>query len=366
MKILLASTIKRNVTKDTTYSRSKIIYQIADGLVKRGHDVSLLGTGDSVVEGVKIIPVIDKGFIDKQKEEGYENPFYAEAGYLVKFAKKLEEIGGEFDIIHNHSYPEFLNLLAGEQIKTPMVTTLHAQATAEYDDVLGLFPKANLISISNAHKNMFKKANIRSIVYNGVDTGSFSLEKQKDNYLLWLGRLGRAKDKDGNFVDAKGVKWAIKLAKETGERLVISGNVEDMDFYDKEVKPFLNDKIRWFGPVSSEQALSHGEVAKLMQKAKAFLFPINWEEPFGLVMIEAMACGTPVIGFDRGSVSELVLDGKTGYVVPPSEGVDGLEKALRKISIIDPNECRKHVEENFSIEKMIDNYEKVYQEAVAK
>ncbi|MCL6096337.1 MAG: glycosyltransferase family 4 protein [Patescibacteria group bacterium] len=366
MKILLASTIKRNVTKDTTYSRSKIVYQIASGLAKRGHNVSLLGTADSVIEGVKVIPAIDKGFVDKQKEEGYENPFYAEAGFLVKFAKKLEEIGDEFDVIHNHSYPEFLNLLAGEQIKTPMVTTLHAQATAEYDDVLGLFPKANLISISNAHKKMFKKANIRFVVQNGVDTGIFSLEKQKDNYLLWMGRLGRAKDKDGNFVDAKGIRWAIELARKTGERLLICGNVEDMGFYDKDVKPFLDDKIRWFGPVSSEQALSQGEVAKLMQKAKAFLFPINWEEPFGLVMIEAMACGTPVIGFDRGSVSELISDGKTGYVVSPSEGVDGLEKALQKISIIDSNECRRHVEENFSLEKMIDNYEKVYQEVAAK
>lgn len=366
MKILLASTIKRNVTKETTYSRSKIVYQIANGLVKRGHDVSLLGTADSVIEGVKIIPVIDKGFVDKQKEEGYENPFYAEAGYLVKFAKKLEEIGEEFDVIHNHTYPEFINLLACEQIKTPMVTTLHAQATAEYDDVLSLFPKANLVSISNAHKNMFKKANIRFVVYNGVDTETFSLEKQKDNYLLWIGRLGRAKDKDGNFVDAKGVRWAIELARRTGEKLLISGNVEDMDFYDKDVKPFLDDKICWFGPVSSEQELSHAEVVKLMQKAKAFLFPINWEEPFGLVMAEAMACGTPVIGFDRGSVSEVVLDGKTGYVVPPSEGVDGLEKALQKISVIDSNECRKHAEDNFSIEKMIDSYEKVYKEVIAR
>jgi glycosyltransferase involved in cell wall biosynthesis len=366
MKILLASTIKRKVTKETTYSRSKIVYQIASGLVKRGHDVSLLGTADSAIEGVKTIPVIDKGFIDKQKEEGYENPFYAEAGYLVKFVKKLEEIGEEFDIIHNHSYPEFLNLLAGEQIKTPMVTTLHAQATAEYDDVLSLFPKANLVSISNAHRNTFKKANIRFVVYNGVDTEIFSLEKQKDNYLLWLGRLGRAKDKDGNFVDAKGVKWAIKLARETGERLLISGSIEDMDFYDNDIKPFLDDKINWFGPVSPDQALSHQEVVGLMQKAKAYLFPINWEEPFGLVMAEAMACGTPVVGFNRGSVSELVLDGKTGYVVPLSAGLDGLKEALGKISSIDPIECRKHVEENFSLQKMIDNYEKVYHEVVSK
>jgi glycosyltransferase involved in cell wall biosynthesis len=139
-----------------------------------------------------------------------------------------------------------------------------------------------------------------------------------------------------------------------------------MEFYDREVKPYLNEKIEWFGPVSSEQALKREEIASLMQKAKAYLMTINWQEPFGLVMAEAMSCGTPVIGFDRGAVSELVIDGKTGFVVLPSEGIGGLKNALGKISDIDPEECRKHAQENFSIEKMIENYETVYQKVTNK
>lgn len=363
MKILLVSTIKRRVGIDISASRSRIIYEIASGLVKNGHELSLIGTADSFIEGVKTIPVIDKGFSELS---GFENIFYAETSYLVKLCKKVEEIGSDFDVIHNHTYPEFVNLFASERIKTPMITTLHAQATPEYDEVLSLFPNANLVSISNAHRNMFKKAKIQNVVYNGIDTQIFSFESKKDDYLLWIGRLGAAKDENNNFVDAKGVKWAIKLAQVTGERLVILGNVEDPEFYEKEIEPNLSNKIEWFGPVSKEQKLDRAEIVRLMQKAKAFLMTINWEEPFGLVIAEAMSCGTPVIGFDRGAVPELVVDGKTGFVVPPSEGLGGLKKALQKISTIHPSDCCRHVVNNFSVEKMVGSYEKIYQEVINK
>jgi len=110
--------------------------------------------------------------------------------------------------------------------------------------------------------------------------------------------------------------------------------------------------------------LTKPEVAALMQKAKAFLMPINWHEPFGLVIAEAMSCGTPVIGFDRGAVSELIVDGKTGFVVPPEKGIEGLKEALSKIDSIKPQDCRDHAVKNFSTEKMVDNYEKTYLEII--
>ena len=371
MKILLASTIKRNVTKDTTYSRSKVVYQIASELVKRGHDVSLLGTGDSFIEGVKTIPVIDRSFIDKQREEGYENPFYVEAGYLVKFVKKLEEIGEEFDVIHNHSYPEFLNLFATDTIKTPIVVTIHMSLTPNlmsvYDDVLSLFPKSHLVAISNSQKQHFKKATIEAVVYNGVDTNSFPFADKKDDYLLWLGRLGQAKNPDGSFVDAKGVSWAIKTAIKTGKKLILSGGVEDKEFFEKEVKPYLNDKIQWVGKIGKDQPLTEEELAHYYGRAKAFLMTPNWDEAFGLVIIEAMSCGTPVIAFNKGSIPEIVEDNKTGYLSSYEEGVDGLAGNVEKLFNLSDQEyqvmstnARKRVEENFTIEKMVDGYEKVY------
>ena len=357
MKILMVSLLKRKVTSEIQAARPRVIYQIAAGLAKKGHQVTLLGTADSYIPGVEIIPVIEKGFVDMP---AYENPFYAETAYLTKLAKKVEEIGNNFDIIHNHTYPEFINLFAAKNIKTPVVSTIHAQAFPEYDEALSLFPEAYHISISEAHKRQFKKAKIYKVVYNGVDINIYSFQEKKDDYMLWLGRLSKAKNPDGSFMDPKGIHWAIKLAEQTDSKLLMSGNIEDMEFYNRDVKPHLNDKIQWVGPLSSELVLTKSEVAALMQKARVFLMTINWYEPFGLVMAEAMSCGTPVIGFDRGAVPELIVEGKTGFVVPPDKGIDGLKEALTKIDTIKPQDCRDHVVKNFSTQTMVDNYEKTY------
>lgn len=361
MKILIVSLLKRKVTPEIPAARPRVIYEIASGLVKKGHQVNLLGTADSSIPGVKIIPIIEKSFVEMP---AFENPFYAETAYLVKLAKKIEEIGEQFDIIHNHTYPEFINLLVAKNIKTSIVSTIHAQAFPEYDEALSLFPECYHISISEAHKKLFKKAKIFKVVYNGVDTNIYSYQEKKEDYLLWLGRLSKAKNPDGTFMDPKGIKWAIKLAEETDSKLLMSGNIEDMEFYNQDVKPHLSDKIQWVGPLSSELSLTKPEVAKLMQNAKAYLMPINWHEPFGLVITEAMSCGTPVIGFDRGAVSELIVDGKTGFVVLPEKGIDGLKEALSKVDQINPQDCRDHVVKNFSTEKMVDNYEQTYLEII--
>ena len=363
MKILLVSTIKRKVVKESTASRSQIIYKIASGMVKKGHQVSILGTGDTYIKGVKTIPVIEKGWVDLPPAE---NPFFLQVATLIQLTDKLIRIQNSFDIIHNHLYPEFFTPVIENRLNTPMVTTVHSQATDFIDKTLSLFKKAYFVSISRAHRLQFKKAHIYKIIYNGIDTSLFSFQKSKGDYLLWIGRLSKAKDKQGRFMDPKGVRWAIKLARETGQKLVLTGNVEDIEFYNRDVKPYLSDKITWFGPVSKEQRLSHKEVAHLMQNAKAFLMTINWYEPFGLVMAEAMSCGTPVIAFNRGSVPELVADGKTGFVIPPEEGVKGLKKALKKINMISPKDCRQHVVNNFSQEKMVENYEKLYKEVLIK
>ncbi len=361
MKVLIISTLKRKVTKEMTASRSQIIYKIASSLAKKGHQVSILGTGDTIIEGCQTIPVIEKGWVDSPPAE---NQFFFETSTIVKLIYKIKEIQDDFDIIHNHLYPEFFPPLVENEIKKPFVTTVHIQYTPFIDDVFSLFKKTYLISISNAHQKLFKKTKFYKVIYNGIDTSVFTLEEKKDDYLLWIGRLSKAKNKDGSFQDPKGIRWAIKLAKETNNRLILTGNVEDIEFFNRDVKPYLNDKIQWYGPLSKEQELSSYQIAKLMQKAKAFLMTINWYEPFGLVMAEAMACGTPVIGFDRGSVSELVIDGKTGFVVPYSSGIDGLKKALSRIQTIKPIDCRQHVVKNFSTEKMIENYEKLYNEII--
>jgi len=359
MKILIVPLLKRKVGPRITASRPRMIFDLVSGLIKKGHSVSILGTGNSFVPGVKIIPVIPKSF---QELGPFENSFYAHTSFLAKQAKILEKIGNKFDIIHNHCYPEFFPLLTGQNIKTPVVTTIHAQMTKELDEALSLFKKIYFVAISKAAKKLAKKTKIFKVVYNGVDTNFYKFCPKKDEYLLWIGRLGKARDKQGNFIDAKGVRWAIKLARETNSKLLLSGNVEDKEFFERDVKPYLSEKIKWVGKLSPEQPLTKKQVAKLMQKAKAFLMTVNWQEPFGLVMAEAQSCGTPVIGFDRGSVPELVANGKTGFVIKPKQGIEGLKKALKNIDKINPKDCREHIEKNFSLEKMVENYEKTYLE----
>jgi len=363
MKILLVSTLKRKVTSDNFASRSRIIYQLAEGLVNKGHDVSLLGTADSKIPGVKIIPVIEKGWVDLPKAE---NEFLRNTAFLMELTKKIIEVQGDFDVIHNHTYPDFFPSIIEDKLQIPMVTTLHALYDNYMDDILSLYKNVNYVALSEGYKKKYKKGKIYDVVYNGVDTDLYSYKEKKDDYLFWLGRMPKAKNKNGDFLDPKGVKWAIKLAQETGQKLKLYAAVEDRDFFIKDVKPHLNKDISWVGDVSAEQSLSIEQVVSLMQNAKAFLMTINQEEPFGLVMAEAMSCGTPVIAFDRGSVKEIVVDGKTGFVVDYHDGVDGLKAALKKIDTIHPLDCKRHVEENFSVKKMIENYESLYQGLVRK
>lgn len=360
MKILIVSLLKREVTPTIPASRPRVIYDIVNGLIQNGHDVTILGTGDSNVPGAKIIAVTEKAFNNR---EHFENPFYAHTALLVTLANKLREIGNDYDVIHNHTYPEFINLLIANDISTPIVTTVHGQPFPEFDEAFSHFDKNTyLCAISEAHKKLFQKTNFFRVVHNGIDTDLYSFVEKKDDYLLWLGRLSKAKNKDGTFQDPKGIRWAIELAQKTNKKLLLSGNVEDMSFFNQDVKPHLNDKIKWIGPVAPEYSLTKEEVVELMQKASCFLMTINWYEPFGLVMAESMSCGTPVIGFDRGSVNEVIADGKTGFVISPNAGIDGLIEAVHKIDAIKPQDCRQHVLDHFSTEKMVENYEQVYKD----
>lgn len=363
MKILIVSTLKRRISSDQFASRSRIIFELSEGLIKRGHKVSVLGTADSNVPGAKIIPVLKKGWVDLPP---VENEFLRETASLINQARKIVEIQDSFDIIHNHTYPDFFPSVVQNELHVPMVTTLHALYDDYMEEVLSNSDKTYFVALSQGYKKLYKKAGIYDVIYNGVDTSLYAFKKEKQDYLLWLGRLPKGKNADGTFIDPKGVRWAIRLAYETGSKLLLYGVCEDNKFFEKDVLPFLNEKIQWVGEVSSSQSLPAGKIVELMQNAKAFLMTINQEEPFGLVMAEAMSCGTPVIGFNCGSVGEVVVNGKTGFVVDPSEGIDGLKHALGKISMINPADCRKHVKDNFTIDKMVENYERVYQEIISK
>jgi glycosyltransferase involved in cell wall biosynthesis len=359
MKILLVSTLKRAVREDVFASRSRIIFELAAGLAKRGHTVTLLGTGNSEIPGVKVIPVVDKNWDDLPP---VENPYLRNMSLLIKQARMMIQLQDEFDIIHNHTYPDFFPHTVEHELHTPLVSTLHALYDKSYmDDTLSLFSKSYFVALSKAYASLYTKTKFFSAVYNGIDTNLYAYSEKKEDYLFWLGRLPLGKNADGTFMDPKGVRWAIQLARKSGQRLYLGGVVEDKKFFEQDVQPYLSNTIRWVGDVSPQQSIPIEQVVSLMQGAKAFLMTVNQFEPFGLVMAEAMSCGTPVIAFDRGSTHEVVADGKTGFVVPYEKGIDGLQDALGKVEQISPRACRDHVDQNFSLERMVQNYEKTYE-----
>lgn len=373
LHIAMLAPIKRPLTPDTTVSRQRIIADLTSGLLQKGHRVTIFATKDSSFSGAQIIGIPPKGlnFLPQ-----VENPFYQHTSYLTLMIKKMLDMQDSFDIVHNHMYPEYLPLLSLSAMRKPLLTTVHSQMIPETADVLRVFPEAQLVAISQ----MAKKLSSRDmhVVHNSVDTDLFFPTEAAKDYLLCVGRMSAAKDDQGNFLDPKGVGNAIKVAQLAGERLKIVGNVEDPEFFETIVRPHLNDKIEFIGNISPEQTLTRQEMVKLFAGAKVFINAINWQEPFGLVMAEALACGTPVVAFDRGAVSEIVVDGKVGFVIDPDESrqssdnsyqteskietkeIKGLVEAVKRIGEIDRSVCREHAITNFSTQRMVSEYEKLY------
>jgi glycosyltransferase involved in cell wall biosynthesis len=237
-------------------------------------------------------------------------------------------------------------------INKPVVTTLHNNYFIPENPVFFQENKQNqfFVPISDAQKREIPGLNFTRTVYNAIDIDSYPLVEEKEDFLLSL----------GNLWEVKGHDTAIEVAKRLGKKLIIAGKLDPKgeDFFNTKIKPQVDgEQIIFEGQISQERKM------ELFGKASAFLFPIRWEEPFGLVMTEAMACGTPVIAFRHGSVPEVVKDGVTGFIV---DTVDQMVEAVGKTGSIDPKACRAHVEENFSPKRMAEGYAEAYEEVLAK
>lgn len=321
----------------------QVVYYLTEGLVKKGHDVTLF-----CQEGSKTHAKQDDRFCHKLAGELLDKrnifPLLRRINYIIGRSS-------EFDLIHNHSGYLVLNL--SKYFGAPMVTTLHNSYSSEMinkDTACELFGHNKFVSISKSQQRNLREVKFTANVYNGtVDLNRYQLGPGGD-YLIWVGR----------FCDAKGTREAIEIAKKSGNKLLLAAkeSPEDREYFEKYVKNEIDNKnIIFVGEIGIE------EKNKLLGKAKAFLMPINWEEPFGLVMIESMACGTPVIAYDRGSVPEIIKNGETGFIVKHGD-IGGMVKAVNRIDKIDRHACREHVEHNFSIEKMVEGYEAVYKKII--
>lgn len=326
-----------------TYGGTELVVSLlTEELVRRGHEVTLFASGDSTTtaklesihpQALRLDPTI--------KEVGI---------YEMLQLSQVYERANEFDIIHSHM--GCAGLPYANLVKTPTVFTLHGIFTPDNEKMFAHARRQPFISISDSQREPRLNLNCVATVYNGVNTSAYRFYPKPSDppYLAFLGRMS----------PEKGTHLAIAIAKATGWNLKIAGKIDpvDVEYFEQEIKPDIDGtQIQFLGEAN------HAQKNVLLGNAVATLFPITWREPFGLVMAESMAAGTPVIAMNLGSAPEVIAHGKTGFLC---QTVEECIQALSKIPAIDRQACRQHVETNFSAQRMADGYEAVYQKVLAE
>ena len=324
----------------------RVVSLLTEGLVKRGFDVTLFACGSSTT-AAKLVSV-------------YPRPLYRDGiawtnvGYPLLHITEAFDREHEFDIIHVHlnKASDYLALPLAVRLAQKTVFTLHfpypsMSGREDRHKILQKYKKLNFVSISNSQRQGGENLNWIATVYNGIDMSKYSFSGKPEDYVLWLGK----------FNPDKGTKEAILAAREAGVVIRVAGAIDttegpDFVYYRDEVKPMLDGiSALTIGEVNDE------EKDQLYGHALAFLNPIKWNEPFGLVMAEAMATGTPVIAFPNGAAPELIIDGKTGYLVGD---IHEMAARIKMVGTLSRQVCREHIEKKFSSDKMVDGYINVY------
>lgn len=303
---------------------------LTEGLIERGVDVTLFATADSITRA-RLVAACPR-------------PYSEDSGLDAKVWECLHvseafERAGEFDLIHNHL--DFLPLSYSGLVQTPVLTTIHGFSSAR---ILPVYKKYNqrgfYVAISNADRH--PHLSYIATVYHGIAVEEFTLRRDPGDYLLFFGRIH----------PDKGVAEAIEVARRADRRLLIAGIIQDRNYFEHEVAPHLDgSRICYLGSVGPDRR------NEILGGAYALLHMINFEEPFGLSLVEAMACGTPVIGLRRGSVPEIIRHGETGFIV---DGVDEAVAVLPSVGNLDRERGRHHVAEKFSRDRMVHEYIGVY------
>lgn len=324
----------------------RVVSLLTEGLVKKGHDVTLFACGNSQTKA-KLISVYPRPLF----RDGipWTDVIYPTLNITAAFDR-----AADFDIIHMHlnKSSDYLAMPLAKDIKHKVVFTLHfpyplIQNRVSRHEYFQKYKDMNFVSISNTQREKGENLNWLGTVYNGIDLSPYSFHPKPKDYFAWLGK----------FNPDKGVVEAIQAVKMAGEKLIMAGKIDEMEkddyrYFKEQVEPHIDGhQIQFLGEADNKKK------NELFGNAKAFLNPIKWNEPFGLVMTEAMATGAPVISFARGAATEIVVDGTTGYLV---KNVDDMVNRMKKIGDIKRAACRARVEDLFSAETMVDEYEKIF------
>ena len=369
MKVLQISTPFLPISPDLYYGGTeRIVYSLDNELHKKNISAGVVAPKDSKPEST-CYPTINSsigvsGILDSDDEHSKDN--YLKLDHIAKSLKYANELS-DLDIVHIHDDNMFV---FGDFIKHPSVLTLHTFYEVFWDTKIHEFtknPKIKLISISNSQKKIYesKGYKIEFVVHHGIDEENFSLSEKKYPYLLNLGCIHPLKKQED----------VIEVGKRTGLDVILAGNIGSTKYFKEKISPFINvdlssknDKLNSYlsSPSSSKMRVFYtGPVNDKQKKplysnALAFIMPLGLEEPFGLVMVEAMMSGTPVIAYNKGSVPELVTE-KTGFIV---NRLEEMVEAINSINTINPLECRKNAVEKFSLKRMVEDYIKVYEEVI--
>jgi glycosyltransferase involved in cell wall biosynthesis len=335
-----------------------VVYNLVEEQVAQGHNVTLFAPGDAKTSA-KHISFFPKSLI----EEGVPWSGHLKAYYhLHKAVEYIKQ--HDFDIVHTHlsSSSDMYIFPLVAALATPHVTTLHSRFpfdrvqswTGKADELfMEWAPLLPMVAISeSARAEVSHDLNFVGVVHHGLPMQQLlSVSKKQGDFFVWLGR----------FVPDKGTHLAIEAAQRAGVKIVLAGTIdrhqhESVNYFNDRIKPLIDKtQVRYVGPVNMKEKIS------LLSRARGFLNPIEWEEPFGMVMIEAMALGCPVISFARGAASEIVFHRKTGFLV---QNVDEMVRFIPRIAEIDREATRKHVERNFSVRVMTEKYVKIYHQVI--
>lgn len=364
MRIALVAPLVSAIAQPYLGGAQALLADLSQGLLQRGHRVTLFAKDTSLVPGVEIEPVVvpdsvhPADFSQPSSVRSADEGFFTQANLFLDLFLRLQRRSADFDLVHVHAFdwPAFACSALIHDI--PVLHTLHLPAVSpEINTGLSVMHRQGhpltLITVSQACAQTYADYTpIDHVIYNGLDLDAipFSPTPSAEAPLLFAGRIA----------PEKGVEAAIEIAERAGYRLLIAGGIYDRPYYEKRIKPKLQqagERVTYLGQ------LERLALWKIMGQCLGLLFPIEWDEPFGLTAVEAMATGTPVIAFRRGAAEEVIKHGETGFLVEPGECayaaalVDDLFDIPRIF-------CRAHVEANFGLEEMVGEYERVYGEVV--
>ncbi len=342
MRIAQVAPLMEAVPPRTYGGTERVVHYLTEELVRQGHDVTLFASGDSRTSA-DLVAVIQRSI---RNHSQHCDPTIWHQRQLMEVLRMADK----FDIVHFHT--DFSHFSVLRYLQTPHITTLHGRLDLpDFQVVFQEFPDMPVVSISDSQRRPIPNANWMATVYNGTPTANFTFQPTPscDEYFAFVGR----------FSPEKGPLRAIEIARRLGIKLKLAAKVDkvDVDYFEQQIRPHLSDPlIQYIGEVDE------CEKNRLLGGAKALLFPIDWPEPFGLVMTESMACGTPVIAFRNGSVAEVMSEGISGFIV---ENIDQAVEAAGNAERIDRQGCRTYFESRFSVESMAERYLEVYEATVA-